>query len=117
MADSDKLDLSMFLSDYLNDAKEGFQVANKALLALENDPTQAERLNEIFRAVHTLKSSSAMLEYSSITELAHFSEDVLDRLRSNELPLNPDTIDILLEIIDTLETMVRERAGWKSEED
>ena len=62
MPDRNLPDLSMFLSDYLNDAKEGFQAANKALLALENDPSQKDRLNEIFRAVHTLKSSSAMLD-------------------------------------------------------
>jgi two-component system chemotaxis sensor kinase CheA len=117
MGDSDKLDLSMFLNDYLNDAREGFQAANRALLALENDPTQTDRLNEIFRAVHTLKSSSAMLDFSSIAELAHFSEDLLDRLRSNELPLGKDAIDILLEIIDTLEKLVRERGSGRSEQD
>lgn len=117
MADTDLPDLSMFLNDYLNDAKEDFQVANQALLALEKDPSQTERLNEIFRAVHTLKSSSAMLQFTSIAELAHYSEDVLDRVRSQELPLTQATLDILLEAVDTLETMVRERAGGKSEKE
>src|ERR1700676_3008414 len=107
MADKDLPDLSMFLNDYLNDAKEDFQVANQALLALEKDPSQTERLNEIFRAVHTLKSSSAMLEFASIAELAHFAEDLLDRIRSKELPLNQSAIDILLEVIDFLESLVR----------
>src|ERR1700676_2395533 len=117
MADKDLPDLSMFLNDYLNDAKEDFQMANQALLALEKDPSQTERLNEIFRAVHTLKSSSAMLQFTSIAELAHYTEDVLDRLRSKELPLAPAALEILLEAVDTLETMVRERAGGKSEKE
>src|SRR5690242_7173255 len=98
MADQGLPDLSMFLGDYLNDAREDFQAANRALLALEKDPSQTERLNELFRAVHTLKSSSAMLEFASIAELAHFTEDLLDRLRSQELPLNQNAIDILLEV-------------------
>src|SRR6202011_497842 len=115
MADHDLPDLSMFLNDYLNDAKEDFEVANRALLALEKDPSQTERLNEVFRAVHTLKSSSAMLEFHGIAQLAHYTEDVLDRLRSNELPLNQYAVDILLEAVDTLETMVRERTGGKGE--
>jgi two-component system chemotaxis sensor kinase CheA len=117
MADQDLPDLSMFLNDYLNDAKEDFQVANHALLALEKDPSQTERLNEIFRAVHTLKSSSAMLQFTSITELAHYTEDVLDRIRSKELPLIQSTLDILLEAVDTLQTMVKERAAGKSEQE
>jgi len=78
MPDKDKIDLSMFLDDYLNDAKEGFQRINSALLALEKDHSQTEQLDEIFRAIHTLKSSSTMLEFSDIAELAHTCEDLLD---------------------------------------
>ena len=103
------LDLSMFLGDYLNDAKEGFQTINSALLALEKDHSQTEHLDEIFRVVHTLKSASTMLEFSSIVELAHIGEDFLDRLRKKELPVTQETIDLLFEVVDTLETMVRER--------
>lgn len=102
------LDFSMFLDDYLNDAREGFQAINSALLALEKDHSQTERLDEIFRVVHTLKSSSTMLEFSSIAELAHVGEDFLDRLRKKELPITQETIDLLFEIVDTLEAMVRE---------
>ena len=113
MADKDRIDLSMFLNDYLNDAKEGFQEVNNALLALEKDHNQTERLNEIFRVVHTLKSSSTMLEFSNIAELAHICEDLLDCMRKKELPVSQETIDILFEVIDTLETMVKERAEGK----
>ena len=115
MADKDLPDLSMFLGDYLNDAKESFQAANQALLALEKDPSQLERLNEVFRAVHTLKSSSSMLEFTGIAELAHLTEDLLDRIRGKDLPLNQSAIDVLLESVDMLETMVRERTTGKSE--
>src|SRR3989442_1538979 len=117
MAATDPPRPPMFLNDYPGHAKEGLQVANQVLLALEKDPSQTERLNEIFRAVHTLKSSSAMLQFTSIAELAHYTEDVLDRLRSKELPLAPAALEILLEAVDTLETMVRERAGGKSEKE
>ncbi|HET6445059.1 MAG TPA: Hpt domain-containing protein, partial [candidate division Zixibacteria bacterium] len=113
MADNEKIDLSMFLNDYLNDAKEGFQEVNNALLALEKDHSQTERLNEIFRVIHTLKSSSTMLEFSHIAELAHICEDLLARLRKKELPVTQEAIDLLFQLIDMLETMVRERAGEK----
>jgi len=118
MPDQDKLDLSIFLDDYLNDAKEGFQAINTALLALEKDHSQIERLDEIFRVLHTLKSASTMLGFSDIVELVHFSEDFLARLRKHELPISQGGLDLLFEIIDTLEGMVRGRArrtGEKSQ--
>jgi len=113
MSDKDKIDLSMFLDDYLNDAKEGFQRINSALLALEKDHSQIERLDDIFRAIHTLKSSSTMLEFSDIAELAHTGEDLLDRLRKHEVAVSGETIDVLFEVTDTLGKMVQERAEGK----
>jgi len=113
MVDRDRLDLFMFMGDYLNDAKEGFQKADNALLALEKDHTQTGRLDEIFRAVHSLKSSSAMLEFSDIAELAHACEDLLDRVRKHELPVTRQIIDVLFEVVDTLQTMVNQRAEGK----
>jgi len=98
----------------LNDTKEGFQRINSALLALEKDHSQTEQLDEIFRAMHTLKSSSTMLEFSDIAELAHTCEDLLDRLRKHEVPVSGETIDALFEVTDTLEKMVHERAEGKA---
>jgi two-component system chemotaxis sensor kinase CheA len=115
MLDKDKIDLSMFLDDYLNDAKEGFQRINSALLALEKDRSQTEQLDEIFRVVHTLKSSSTMLEFSDIAELAHLCEDLLAHLRKNELSVTQEIIDLLFEVVDMFEAMVKERVEGKSE--
>ncbi|HWP46184.1 MAG TPA: chemotaxis protein CheA [Candidatus Limnocylindrales bacterium] len=117
MSDKDKLNFSIFLDDYLNDTKEGFQEINRALLALEKDPAQVDRLDEVFRTLHTLKSASTMLGFSSIAELAHFSEDFLDRLRKRELPITQEVVDVLFEIIDALEMSVRQRTEGQSEKD
>lgn len=113
MSDEEKIDLSLFLKEYLNDAKAGFQRANSALLALEKDHGQLERLEEIARAFHTLKSSSAMLGFEEIAELSHFSEDLLGRMRKNELPVTQEALDALFEVIDLLEAMVRKREERK----
>ena len=108
MSDNDKIDFSGFLDDYLNDAKEGFQEVNSALLALEKDYTKTGLLDEVFRVVHTLKSSSTMLEFSNIAELAHTFEDFLDRLRKKELPVTREAVDLMFEVIDALELMVKD---------
>jgi two-component system chemotaxis sensor kinase CheA len=115
MAEKDRLDFSIFLSNYLNDAREGFQEINSALLELEKDHSRKELLDEIFRVVHTLKSSSVMLEFSDIAELAHISEDLLDRMRKDKAQVTQETINVLFEVVDMLEAMVKERAEGKSE--
>jgi len=114
MADEDRIDLSMFLGDYLDDAREGFQRINAALLALERDQGQTEHLDEVFRDIHSLKSASAMLEFAEIAELAHSCEDLLDRLRKQGTPANRETLDILFEVTDALQSMVLERSKGKS---
>jgi two-component system chemotaxis sensor kinase CheA len=111
MAENGRLDFSIFLDEYLTDAREGFQTVNNALLALEKDFTRIDLIDEIFRVVHTLKSSSKMLEFSEIAEFGHMCEDFIDNLRKHEIPLNQNAIALLFEITDTLETMIRERAS------
>ncbi len=106
----ERIDFSMFLNEYLADARQGFQRANDALLAFEKEPGQKARLEDVARAFHTLKSSSAMIGFGEIATLAHVSEDLLGRIVRGEVPVSPDVLDLLFEIIDTLERMVKERS-------
>ena len=52
-----------------------------------------------------------MLDFGSIAQLAHFAEDLLDRVRKQDLPLNQYAIDLFLEIIDALESLIQRRRG------
>ena len=113
MPDEDKIDLKMFLKDYLNDAREGFQEAFNALLALEKNLSLTERLDEVFRPVHTLKSSSTMIEFIDIAEAAHITEDLLDCMKNGSAPVNKETVDVIFNAVEALEDMVRERSKGK----
>jgi len=115
MLNKDKTEFSLFLDDYLIDAKDGFQSINNALLILEKDPSQIVQLDEIFRVVHNLKSSSAMLEFFDVKELAHICEDLLDFLRKKNSEITQDVIDLMFEIFDKFEKMVLERAKGNTE--
>lgn len=117
MSDIDKLDLSVFIEEYLSDAKEGFQETNNALLALEKDYTRTEHLDNVLRTFHTLKSSSNMLNFMDVSAFSHKCEDFMDRLRKREIPINKDTVDFLFEITDTIEAMVKERADEGPDEE
>jgi two-component system chemotaxis sensor kinase CheA len=117
VSDIDKLDLSVFIEEYLSDAKEGFQETNNALLALEKDYTRTEHLDNVLRTFHTLKSSSNMLNFMDVSAFSHKCEDFMDRLRKREIPINKDTVDFLFEITDTIEAMVKERADEGPDEE
>lgn len=111
MADTDKLDLSIFTADYLSDAREGFQEVSRALLALEKDYTRKEHLDNVLRILHTLKSSSSMLNFIDISDFSHECESFVARLRRQQIPVDKDTVDFLFEINDTLEAIVKERTA------
>ncbi len=111
MTDEETIDLSIFLNEYLGDAATGFQKAGDALLAFEKDRGQVEKLDEVARVFHTLKSSSAMLEFDDIAGLAHCAEDILGRIRRDKMPASQEVVNILFETTDTLEKMVMERGG------
>lgn len=113
MSESDKIDFLRFLGDYLTDAREGFQSVNNALLILEKDFSRTDLLDDVFRVFHTMKSSSIMLEFTDIAELAHLAEDLLDLMRKNEVRVTQEGIDALFEIADTLGMMVKERSEKK----
>lgn len=110
MSDTDKIDLAIFMEDYLSDAKEGFQEANRTLLALEKDYTRKDHLNNILRIFHTLKSSSSMLNLTDIIDFAHRCEDFISRLIKQEIPVDKNTVDFLFEVNDAMEAIVKERA-------
>lgn len=105
------MDFSQFLGSYLEDAEEGFQAVNRALLALEREPGRPDLFDALFRPFHTLKSASMMLEFSDIADLAHAAEGLLDHLRNSGAAIAPEAIAVLFETADTLAAMVRERSG------
>jgi two-component system chemotaxis sensor kinase CheA len=115
MPEEEKLDLSMFLKDYCNDAKEYFAQMSNSLLELEKDRSKVENLNDIFRALHSLKSSSKMLEFIDIAGFSHQCEEPIDLMRKNTLPVNQETIDVMFEAVDILDAMVKNRCGKKSD--
>ncbi|VVB88027.1 Chemotaxis protein CheA [uncultured archaeon] len=99
-------DMSEYKEMYAVEAAEHLQSMNDALLSLEKDPKNSETINVMFRAAHTLKGMSATMGYSNIAELTHDMENLMDRVRKNEMVLDTAAIDMLFEVLDTLEKMV-----------
>ena len=87
------------ISDFCEEAWESLQASENLLIELENNPTSKELINELFRAVHTVKGGSRLIEVKKIEKLSHELETVLDSVRSDKIMLDARLIDISLECI------------------
>ncbi|MDR3363922.1 MAG: chemotaxis protein CheW [Clostridiales Family XIII bacterium] len=65
-------------------------------------------VNEIFRIMHTIKGSSAMMAYAGISEVSHKTEDLFAVIRSSGLNMNyfNELFDVVLAVSDFLKTEV-----------
>ena len=87
------------ISDFCEEAWESLQASENLLIELENNPTSKDLINELFRAVHTVKGGSRLIEVKKIEQLSHELETVLDNVRSDKIMLDARLIDISLECI------------------
>jgi len=90
------------LSEFINESQEHLTNIENGVLVLEDDPTNADTLNTIFRAFHTFKGGSGFLNLLPIQALAHELESLLDAARQRKLAISSHIIDIILEGGDTL---------------
>ena len=111
------------LSDFVAEATEILDALSRDLAIL--DRRRGERLepdlvNGIFRSAHSLKGLAAMFGEQRIAQLAHQTEDLLDRLRLGRIELTEKVVDALIESFDTFqvvlaETSRRERSAVATE--
>jgi len=100
------MDMSEYKGEFVNEAREHLEILNQSLLDLEHDKSNMDLLNNIFRAAHTLKGSSATMGYTSVNTLTHRMENVLDAIRNIEIAATAEAMDALFDCFDTLEIMI-----------
>jgi two-component system chemotaxis sensor kinase CheA len=93
---------SPLLQQFIPEARELLEQAGRALLALERDPRAAAPMQELFRAMHTLKGTSGLFEIAPFTRLVHAAEDLLGAAQAGRLALTPALADLLLDTLDQL---------------
>lgn len=98
------------LKVFLDEAEELLQVMEDDILQLEKEPENPEPLQEIFRAAHTLKGSSATLGHRRMAEVTHALENLLDKLRKGTLTATARVVDTLFACLDVLKTFKEEIA-------
>ena len=101
------------LKVFLQETEEQIELMDSDIIRLEREKEDPELLQEIFRAAHTIKGSSAMLGHKPMAELTHAMENLLDNLRNGELSITTEIIDALLHSLDALKVLKKEIASDK----
>jgi two-component system chemotaxis sensor kinase CheA len=102
------VDTSEYKQLFLSEAKETLNALNNLLVDLEKNPKDSGLLNELFRLSHTMKSMAQTMEYEDIARLTHSIEDTFTLLKSGDLKVKTETIDLLFKSLDTLNDLVEE---------
>jgi two-component system chemotaxis sensor kinase CheA len=99
------------LDQFILESREGLERIGRLLLEVETDPTDRERLNDLFRQVHTLKGNCGLFEFKAMERVVHAGEDLLDRVRNGSLAYGGAMADALLEAMDYTAELVDAIAG------
>ena len=99
------MDTGRYAKLFLSESRENLTEMNNALLELERGGSDAA-IAKFFRAVHTMKGMGAAMGYTSVAELSHELETLLDKLRNSAIAVTRPIIDTLFAAIDALERAV-----------
>ena len=97
------IDITQFYQTFFEEAEELLVEMEQLLLEVDLESPDAEALNAIFRAAHSIKGGAATFGFTALTETTHIFENLLDRTRRRELALTRVIIDTFLETKDVLQ--------------
>ncbi len=90
--------------EFFSEAQELIEWLSRDLLLLDDQErkgkVEPDLINDIFRAVHTLKGLAGLFGASKLGVVSHSLEEVLDALRLGRLPLTREMIDTLFKAVD-----------------
>ncbi len=88
------------------ESAELLEQMEQVLLILEDTPEDEERINELFRAVHTIKGSAGLFGFDDVVSFTHHTETLMEMVRGGEMTLNDALIGLLLQCRDQISTLV-----------
>ena len=96
------------MQDFLTESGELLEQLESDLVILESDPNDLELLNQVFRALHTIKGSASFLALTNLVAIAHCTESALNTARNGDLLIGKDEMDLLLAAVDILKVQFEE---------
>lgn len=111
------VDMAQFHQVFFEESEEGLDDMEQGLLGLSSGESDAETINTIFRAAHSIKGGSATFGFIAIAEFTHVMETILDEIRNGERSVNQAVVDILLDAVDCLREMLQSEQNGSAHND
>jgi chemotaxis protein histidine kinase CheA len=102
------------LGYFIEEAKEHLSTLEQGILDLSSVMDDQERVNEMFRAAHSVKGGAAMLGYGSIQKVSHRLEDAFKILKEQKVPIDQKLESLFLRGYDVLQDLVERLEGSMS---
>ncbi len=100
------MDMDPGIQAFAEESHEMLEEIENILLKLEDEPDDSGLINELFRAVHTIKGASGLFGFDNVMNFTHTAESVMMRVRDGEIPVTPDLLNLLLSSRDQMLTLV-----------
>jgi two-component system chemotaxis sensor kinase CheA len=94
------------VTEFVNESREHLAEIESQLLGIEETGADAAMVNEVFRAVHSIKGAAGFMGFATLGKLAHELENVLNLMRSGQLVADSPAIDTMLKAADKLRWMI-----------
>jgi two-component system chemotaxis sensor kinase CheA len=98
--------LQEVIDEFVAESYEGLDQIDNDLVVLEADPSAAEILARVFRALHTIKGTCSFLDFALLESLSHSAETLLSKMRDGAVVADAAIIDALLSASDAIRAML-----------
>ncbi|WP_431064544.1 chemotaxis protein CheA [Methylotuvimicrobium sp.] len=100
------IDMAQFHQIFFEESFEGLDIMESGLLNLDMGDVDAETINTIFRAAHSIKGGSGTFGFSAVADFTHAMETLLDEMRDGRRKVTQPAINVLLGSVDCLREML-----------
>ena len=97
-----EFDRSAFIAKFQEEVQDLLQRLNEGVIMLEADPGNRELIDQMMRDAHTIKGSSRMVGLIEISDVAHWLEDIMVKVRDGDMAYTPQMSDYFFEALDAI---------------
>ncbi len=101
-------EMKEIVQDFLVESQEVLDGLDQRFVALEKTPDDADLLNEIFRAAHSMKGSAGFLGFTRLVDVAHHTEGIMNKMRQREMAVERSVVDTVLAAFDVIKLLLHD---------
>jgi two-component system, chemotaxis family, sensor kinase CheA len=107
------IDMRQFHGTFLEESVEHLDEIEHLLMSFDSATQDAEILNCIFRAAHSIKGGAGIFGFDALISVTHLMENLFDLARKDKFQLTTSVINDLLSVVDVLRQLIQ---GYSQEE-